>query len=61
MNIALRVQLGQAVAEACIEDVTYAPDIVDDMLKRLGQALGNALITAQALDIPTGVVLAEEE
>lgn len=61
MNIALRLRLGQAVAEACIDEANYAPDIIDDMLKRLGQALGAALLTAQALDIPVASCTIEEE
>lgn len=61
VNIGLRVELGQAVAECYVEDVAYAPDMIDDLLKRLGQAVGNALMTAQALDIPTIAVSLEEE
>jgi hypothetical protein len=58
VNIAMRLQYGQVVAEAVLEDTHYSPDLVDDMSKKLGTALGNAIITVKALDLE--ITLSEE-
>jgi hypothetical protein len=47
----MRLQYGQVVAEAVLEDTHYSPDLVDDMSKKLGTALGNAIMTVKALDL----------
>lgn len=52
MDIGLRLQVGQVMLECTLEDVHYAPDILDDVLKRLGQSLATALMTVQTLEIP---------